>query len=85
MCVVIEIYLDSEYVWFFVLKFELVFDYFVVKEMEIGCYYFKCDNYVVLINWFCVVVEDFEIMIYMLEVLYCLVEVYFFFGLIDEV
>ena len=81
---VIETYPDSEYARSSVLKFELAFDHLAAKEMEIGRYYLKRDNYAASINRFRVVVEDFETTTHTPEALHRLVEAYLSLGLTDE-
>lgn len=66
-------------------KIDMMCDYLVGKEMDVGCWYLCCNFYFVVINCFCNVIVEYEIMLYMLEVFYCLVEVYVVLGIDEEV
>lgn len=81
---VIEIYPDSEYARSAILKFDLAFDHLAAKEMEIGRYYLKRDNFAAAINRFRVVVEDFQTTTHTPEALHRLVEAYLSLGLDEE-
>ncbi|MEM8577878.1 MAG: outer membrane protein assembly factor BamD [Pseudomonadota bacterium] len=81
---VIERYPDSEYAKSSVLKFDLAFDHLAGKEMEIGRYYLKRQNYAASINRFRVVVEDFQTTSHTAEALHRLVEAYLSLGLNNE-
>ncbi|MEL7100183.1 MAG: outer membrane protein assembly factor BamD [Pseudomonadota bacterium] len=81
---VIERYPDSEYAKSSVLKFDLAFDHLAAKEMEIGRFYLKRQNYAASINRFRVVVEDFQTTSHTAEALHRLVEAYLSLGLTDE-
>jgi len=81
---VIERYPDSEYAKSSVLKFDLAFDHLAAKEMEIGRYYLKRQNYAASINRFRVVVEDFQTTSHTAEALHRLVEAYLSLGLTNE-
>jgi outer membrane protein assembly factor BamD len=81
---VIERYPDSEYANAAILKFDLAFDHLASKEMEIGRYYLKRDNFAAAINRFRVVVEDFQTTTHTAEALHRLVESYLSLGLVDE-
>ncbi len=81
---VIERYPDSEFAKSAVLKFDLAFDHLAGKEMEIGRYYLKRDNFTAAINRFRVVVEDFQTTSHTAEALHRLVEAYLSLGLTDE-
>ncbi|MEL6451001.1 MAG: outer membrane protein assembly factor BamD [Pseudomonadota bacterium] len=81
---VIERYPDSEYAKSAILKFDLAFDHLAGKEMEIGRYYLKRDNFSSAINRFRVVVEDFQTTSHTPEALHRLVEAYLSLGLTDE-
>ncbi len=81
---VIERYPDSEYSKSAILKFDLAFDHLAAKEMEIGRYYLKRDNFSAAINRFRVVVEDFQTTTHTPEALHRLVEAYLSLGLTDE-
>ena len=81
---VIERYPDSEYARSAILKFDLAFDHLAAKEMEIGRYYLKRENYAAAINRFRAVVEDFQTTSHTAEALHRLVEAYLSLGLTDE-
>jgi len=81
---VIERYPDSEYVNPARLKFDLAFDHLASKEMEVGRYYLKRDNYAAAVNRFRVVVEDFQTTTQTPEALHRLVESYLSLGLVNE-
>ena len=81
---VIELYPDSEYARASILKFDLAFDHLAAKEMEIGRYYLRRDNFTAAINRFRVVVEDFQTTSHTPEALHSLVEAYLSLGLTDE-
>lgn len=81
---VIERYPDSEYARSAVLKFDLAFDHLAGKEMEIGRFYLRRDNFSAAINRFRVVVEDFQTTSHTPEALHRLVEGYLSLGLTDE-
>ncbi len=81
---VIEVYPDSQYASSASLKFDLAFDHLASKEMEIGRYYLRRDNFAAAINRFRVVVEDFQTTTHTAEALHRLVEAYLSLGLTDE-
>ncbi|WP_323007854.1 outer membrane protein assembly factor BamD [Pseudorhodobacter sp.] len=81
---VIETYPDSDYARSAILKFELAFDHLAAKEMEIGRYYLKKQQYTAAINRFRVVVQDFQTTTHTAEALHRLVEAYLALGLTDE-
>ncbi len=81
---VIERYPDSEYARSSILKFDLAFDHLASKEMEIGRYYLRRDNFAASINRFRVVIEDFQTTTHTPEALHRLVEAYLSLGLVDE-
>ncbi|RYG29703.1 MAG: outer membrane protein assembly factor BamD [Burkholderiales bacterium] len=81
---VIETYPDSEYARSAMLKFELAFDQLAAKEMEVGRYYLKRQNYAAAINRFRVVVQDFQTTTHTAEALHRLVECYLALGLTDD-
>lgn len=81
---VIEVYPDSEYAPTAMLKFDLAFDHLASKEMEVGRYYLKRDNFAAAINRFRAVVEDFQTTSHTPEALHRLVEAYLSLGLADE-
>jgi outer membrane protein assembly factor BamD len=81
---VIERYPDSEYANPAMLKFDLAFDHLASKEMEVGRFYLKRDNFAAAVNRFRVVVEDFQTTTQTPEALHRLVESYLSLGLVDE-
>lgn len=81
---VIERYPDSEYARSAVLKFDLAFDHLAAKEMEVGRYYLRHDNFAAAANRFRVVVEDFQTTSHTAEALHRLVEAYLSLGLLQE-
>jgi len=81
---VIERYPESQYVNPARLKFDLAYDHLAAKEMEVGRYYLKRDNFAAAANRFRTVVEDFQTTTHTAEALYRLVEVYLSLGLVDE-
>ncbi|GGG74740.1 outer membrane protein assembly factor BamD [Salipiger pallidus] len=81
---VIERYPESEYARSSVLKFDLAFDHLAAKEMEIGRYYLKRQNFGAALNRFRSVVEDFQTTTHTPEALHRLVEAYLSLGLTDE-
>ncbi len=81
---VIEKYPDSEYARSSILKFDLAFDHLAAKEMEIGRYYLKRNNFAAAANRFRVVVEQFQTTSHTPEALHRLVECYLSLGLTDE-
>jgi len=82
--VVIERYPDSEYAASAILKFDVAFDHLAGKEMEIGRYYLRRENYTAAINRFRVVVEQFQTTSHTPEALLRLVEAYLALGLPNE-
>jgi len=81
---VIERYPESQYANSARLKFDLAYDHLASKEMEIGRYYLKRDNFTAAASRFRVVVEDFQTTTHTPEALYRLVESYLSLGLVDE-
>ena len=81
---VIERYPDSEYAKSAILKFDLAFDHLAAKEMEVGRFYLRRDNFAAAINRFREVVEDFQTTTHTPEALHRLVEAYLSLGLIEE-
>lgn len=82
--VVIEDYPDSDYADSAMLKFDLAFDHLAGKEMEIGRFYLRRQNYSAAINRFRTVVQDFQTTTHTAEALMRLVEAYLALGLTDE-
>ena len=81
---VIENYPDTDYARSAVLKFDLAFDHLAAKEMEIGRFYLKRQNYTAAINRFRTVVEQFQTTGQTPEALYRLVESFLALGLEDQ-
>ena len=75
---------QSEYAADARLKMDLVDDHLAGKEMEIGRYYLRRDQYTAAIKRFRVVVEDFQTTTHTPEALHRLVESYLSLGLTDE-
>ncbi len=82
--VVIERYPDSEYAASAMLKFDVAFDHLAGKEMEIGRYYLRRENYTAAINRFRAVVEQFQTTSHTPEALMRLTEAYLALGLTNE-
>ncbi|GHE00050.1 competence protein ComL [Defluviimonas sp. 20V17] len=81
---VIEKYPDTSYARSSVLKFDLAFDHLAAKEMEIGRYYLKRQNYAAAINRFRNVVQNYQTTDQVPEALERLVEAYTALGLTDQ-
>jgi len=81
---VIEQYPGTEYAEASVTKFNLAFNHLAAKEMEIGRYYLKRENYIAAANRFRTVVEDFQTTTHTPEALHRLVESYLSLGLLEE-
>ena len=77
-------YPNSEYVKPAELKFDLAFDHLAGKEMEVGRYYLKRQQFPAAINRFRIVVEDYQTSSYTAEALHRLVEAYLSMGLVEE-
>jgi outer membrane protein assembly factor BamD len=82
--VVIEKYPGTEYASAAIPKFDLAFSHLAAKEMEIGRYYLKRNNYAAAVNRFRIVVEDFQTTPHTPEALHRLVESYLSLGLTAE-
>jgi len=82
--VVIEKYPGTEYASAAIPKFDLAFSHLAAKEMEIGRYYLKRNNYAAAVNRFRIVVEDFQTTPHTAEALHRLVESYLSLGLTAE-
>lgn len=81
---VIKRYPDSEYAQDAKLKLDLTYDHLAGKEMEIGRYYLKRQEYVAAINRFRKVVEDYQTTTHIPEALHRLVEAYLRLGVVSE-
>ena len=77
-------YPNSEYVKAAELKFDLAFDHLAGKEMEVGRYYLKRQQFPAAINRFRIVVEEYQTSSYTAEALHRLVEAYLSMGLLEE-
>ncbi len=77
-------YPKSEYVKAAELKFDLAFDHLAGKEMEVGRYYLKRQQFPAAINRFRLVVEEYQTSSYTAEALHRLVEAYLSMGLVEE-
>lgn len=81
---VIEKYPDSEYARQATLQFDVAFDQLAAKEMEIGRFYLKRENYTAAVNRFRAVVEQYQTTSQTPEALHRLVESYLALGLTAE-
>lgn len=81
---VIRRFPDSEYAQDAKLKLDLTYDHLAGKEMEIGRYYLKQQEYVAAINRFRRVVEDYQTTTHIPEALHRLVEAYLRLGVLKE-
>ena len=77
-------YPNSEYVKAAELKFDLAFDHLAGKEMEVGRYYLKRQQFPAAINRFRNVAEEYQTSSYTAEALHRLVEAYLSMGLVEE-
>ena len=77
-------YPNSEYVKAAELKFDLAFDHLAGKEMEVGRFYLKRQQFPAAINRFRIVVEEYQTSSYTAEALHRLVEAYLSMGLVEE-
>ena len=75
---------NTEYAKDASLKLELTYDHLAGKEMEVGRYYLKQENYLSALNRFSVVVNDFQMTSHIEEALYRQVEIYTILGLKKE-
>ncbi len=75
---------NTEYAKDASLKLELTYDHLAGKEMEVGRYYLKQENYLSALNRFSVVVNDFQMTSHIEEALYRQVEIYTILGLNKE-
>ncbi len=81
---VIKRYPDTEYAQDAKLKLDLTYDHLAGKEMEIGRYYLKQQEYVAAINRFRKVVENYQTTTHIPEALHRLVEAYLRLGVVKE-
>jgi len=81
---VVSRYPDSEYARDARLKLDLVSDHLAGKEMEIGRYYERHQEYLAAINRFRVVVEKYQTTSHTPEALHRLVECYLKLGVTDQ-
>lgn len=77
-------YPDSEYARDARIKLDLVSDHLAGKEMEIGRYYERHQEYLAAINRFRVVVEKYQTTSHVPEALHRLVECYLELGVVDQ-
>ena len=75
---------DSEYARDARIKLDLVSDHLAGKEMEIGRYYERRQDYLAAINRFRVVVEKYQTTSHVPEALHRLVECYLKLGVVDQ-
>jgi outer membrane protein assembly factor BamD len=81
---VIRRFPDSEYARDAKLKLDLTTDHMAGKEMEIGRYYERHEEYISAINRFKIVVENYQTTTHVPEALHRLVECYLRLGVKDE-
>ncbi len=81
---VINRFPDSKYARDSILKRDLVRDHLAGKEMEIGRYYEKKEQYNGAINRFLTVIKDYQTTTHTPEALYRLIEIYTILGLKEE-
>ena len=81
---VIKRFPDSEYARDAKLKLDLTYDHLAGKDMEIGRYYLKRDEYLSAINRFRFVVENYQTTSHVPEALHRLVECYLRLGVTEE-
>lgn len=81
---VIRRFPDSEYARDARVKLDLTQDHLAGKEMEIGRYYLKRDDYLAAVNRFRFVVENYQTTSHVPEALHRLVECYLKLGVRDE-
>jgi outer membrane protein assembly factor BamD len=81
---VIRRFPDSEYARDARIKLDLTQDHLAGKEMEIGRYYLRHDDYIAAINRFRFVVENYQTTSHVPEALHRLVECYLKLGVKDE-
>jgi outer membrane protein assembly factor BamD len=75
---------DTEYARDAKIKADLTIDHLAGKEMQVGRYYLKRDDYVAAINRFRYVVENYQTTSHVPEALHRLVECYLKLGVTDE-
>jgi outer membrane protein assembly factor BamD len=81
---VVKRFPDTEYARDAHIKLDLVSDHLAGKEMEIGRYYEKRQDYLAAINRFRVVVEKYQTTSHTPEALHRLVECYLKLGVVDQ-
>ena len=81
---VVARYPDSEYAQDAKLKLDLTEDHLAGKEMEIGRYYLRHDDYVAAINRFKFVIDHYQTTSHTAEALHRLVEAYLRLGVVPE-
>ncbi len=81
---VVDRFPDSEYARDAKLKLDLVSDHLAGKEMEVGRYYERHQDYLAAINRFRVVVEKYQTTSHIPEALHRLVECYLKLGVADQ-
>lgn len=75
---------DTEYARDAKLKADLTVDHLAGKEMQVGRYYLKRDNYLAAINRFRYVIDNYQTTTHVPEALHRLVECYLRLGIPDE-
>lgn len=81
---VVERYPDTDYARDARLKLDLTDDHLAGKEMEVGRYYLRRDEYIAAIKRFKFVVDNYQTTSHAAEALHRLVEAYLRLGVIDE-
>lgn len=81
---VVQRYPDSEYARDARLKLDLTYDHLAGKEMEVGRYYLRRNQYIAAINRFNTVVEDYQTTTHVPEAMHRLVEAYLELGVLPE-
>ncbi|MDE3060170.1 MAG: outer membrane protein assembly factor BamD [Pseudomonadota bacterium] len=81
---VIRRFPDSQYARDAKIKLDLTTDHMAGKEMEIGRYYLRHDDYIAAINRFRTVVENYQTTTHVPEALHRLVECYLRLGVTEE-
>lgn len=81
---VVQRYPDSDYARDAKVKLDLVEDHLAGKEMEIGRYYLKRDDYPAAINRFKYVIDNYQTTSHTAEALHRMVECYLRLGVLEE-
>lgn len=81
---VVKRFPDTEYARDAKLKLDLTYDHLAGKEMQVGRYYLKRNEYLAAINRFKLVVDKYQTTSHTAEALHRLVECYLALGITDE-